>query len=102
MTQPFMTSQQVAKRLQVTTTWFYKNRARLEAEGFPPALPGFRQGRWSAEAIDAWAARASGQVAETEVRGPTPEEAAEEMEKNIRNLLRARGQKIARRQSGHA
>lgn len=101
MTRPLLEARQVAERLSVSVTWFYKNREELEATGFPKKLPGFRQGRWSAEAIDAWIAKASG-APSTEICGPTPKEAAQAMEESVRNLLRSRGHAIARRFSGHA
>ena len=45
----------VAAMLGMTTGSFYTRRAALEADGFPPRLPGLA--RWSRPAIADWIAR---------------------------------------------
>jgi hypothetical protein len=50
------TAHQVADALGLTVAQFRGRRARLEAAGFPPPLPGL-QDRWSIVAVEAWAAQ---------------------------------------------
>lgn len=92
MRRPLLTRQQVAERANVTVGWFYRNRQRLEAEGFPKSLPGFTQGRWCPEAIEAWISRHSG--------APAPEaaepETVEDPQEELRQSLQDRAREIAR------
>jgi hypothetical protein len=55
MTALAWTAHQVADALGLTVAQFRGRRARLEAAGFPPPLPGL-QDRWSIRAVEAWAA----------------------------------------------
>lgn len=49
-----LTGPEVALRLRRSTTWFYRNRARLEAEhGFPRPVDGCGM-RWDPEALMRW------------------------------------------------
>ena len=49
-----LTLPEVATRLRRRSSWFYRNRKRLEdEEGFPPPVRGLRS-VWDAAAIDAW------------------------------------------------
>ncbi len=94
MTQ-LMKARQVAARLQVTVEWFYRNRAQLEAADFPRPLPGFKQGRWSAEAIEDWISRGS---AGDQAEPPEPEpQSIEDLQERLRATLETRGRKIAAR-----
>ena len=54
-----MTSADVAKKLTRSRDWFYRNRKRLEARGFPKTVPGHGQ-RWHPGAIAAYLAREAG------------------------------------------
>lgn len=71
MTALAWTAHQVAAALGYRSArCFHARRARLEAAGFPPPLPGL-QDRWSIAAVEAWAAqqapRDQGDAAELEL-----------------------------------
>lgn len=48
-----LTAAQVARRFQRTARWFLRNRAALEARGFPTPIDGCGM-RWDSAAIDDW------------------------------------------------
>ncbi|WP_133251487.1 helix-turn-helix transcriptional regulator [Zavarzinia aquatilis] len=48
-----MTAAEVAALLGHALGWFYRERRRLEAAGFPPEVRGLRN-RWDRAAIEAW------------------------------------------------
>jgi predicted DNA-binding transcriptional regulator AlpA len=91
MSKPLLARPQVVERLNVTEDWFYRHRRDLEAEGFPKSLPGFKQGRWCPQAVEAWIARHSGAPAAQE---PAPQ-AAEDPQEALRQALQDRAQAIA-------
>lgn len=58
MTSRLLTVREVCRLLRRSSGWFYDNRAKLEAEGFPKPVPVV--GRYHAEAIEAWMKRSGG------------------------------------------
>ena len=91
MSTSLLTRQAVADRLSVTADWFYRHRRTLESNGFPKSLPGFAQGRWCPQALEAWIARHSG--------APAPQagepQSEEDRQERVRQKLQDRAQRIA-------
>ena len=54
-----MTSADVARALTRSRDWFYRNRKKLEANGFPKRVPG-QGNRWHPGAVAAYLARVAG------------------------------------------
>lgn len=50
----YLSSRETADKLGVSLDWFYRNRASLEALGFPKPARGFKQHRFDPLAIEAW------------------------------------------------
>jgi predicted DNA-binding transcriptional regulator AlpA len=91
MSTSLLTRQAVADRLSVTADWFYRHRRTLESKGFPKSLPGFAQGRWCPQALEAWIARHSGAPA-PQAGEPQSEEDRQDL---VRQKLQDRAQRIA-------
>jgi hypothetical protein len=53
MSRQLLTSAEVALRLRRSLPWFQRNRASLEARGFPAPVDGLGM-RWDPVAIDRW------------------------------------------------
>ena len=85
-----MTSADVAKKLTRSIDWFYRNRKRLEASGFPKTVPGFGK-RWHPGAVAAFLAREAGRPV---VESGTVEIDAED-DAAWQKYLDARAEKIA-------
>jgi hypothetical protein len=92
MSKPLLTRQAVAERLNVSADWFYRNRRGLEAEGFPPSLPAFAQGRWCSRAVELWIERNSG-APQAQESAPAAD-TVEDRQEQLRQALQDRAQQI--------
>lgn len=54
MTGGVLNTRTLCRKLGRSPAWLYRNRKRLEAQGFPAPLPGFGWHCYSEAAVDAW------------------------------------------------